>query len=318
MGPSLDIVIVNWNTGGALRECIESIHAAAQGIALQRVVVVDNASSDDSLALAQAAGCPLVIVRNEENRGFAAACNQGARGSTADYLLFLNPDTRLEAHTLARTLEFMEASARSDVGICGIELFDDRGRSSTVAARFPSLRVLLGGATGLAKVLPRVFPRHLLTGEDCGATREVDQIIGAFFVIRRRLFEALDGFDERFFVYFEEVDLSYRAKQAGYRSMYFAGARAYHRGGLSSEQVRATRLFFSLRSRLLYAFKHFSPARAWLVLALTFLLEGPARLVRAAWQGGGAVAEVSEAYRRLAAFVCTSGWRHDRRVQRAP
>jgi len=316
--PSLDIVIVNWNTGSALRACVDSIAAARAGVALSRVVVVDNASSDDSVATATNSVLPIEIVRNHVNLGFAAACNQGARASAADYLLFLNPDTRLEPDTLSRTLAFIESPACADVGICGVHLYDDEGRASTAAARFPSVRVLLGGATGLSRVLPRAFPPHLLTSDECGSTGEVDQIIGAFFLVRRPMFETLGGFDERFFVYFEEVDLSLRARQAGYRSMYFSGARAYHRGGLSSDQIKATRLFYSLRSRLLYAFKHFSFFRARVVLVLTFAIEGPARGVHALARGGGAPAEVVVAYRRLWDFVRCPGWRLDRIAQRQP
>ena len=110
-------------------------------------------------------------------------------------------------------------------------------------------------------------------------SRTVDQVIGAFFVIKRGLFEALDGFDERYFVYFEEVDLSYRLRLAGYRSWYLAEARAYHKGGGVSDKVKAHRLFYSLRSRILFARKHFTSARALIVVGASL---GPEFLTRAA------------------------------------
>jgi GT2 family glycosyltransferase len=197
--------------------------------------------------LAAAAVPGIVAICNAENRGFAAACNQGAQGSAADYLLFLNPDTVVGDATLSSVVDFMQAPAQADVGVCGIRLVDEEGRPSTAAARFPTLPMLVGEATGLSRL--GVLPRHLLTAAECRHTRDVDQVIGAFFLIRRSLFESLGGFDERFFVYFEEVDLSYRARLAGWRSVYFAGAEAFHHGGLSSGQVRAKRLFYSLRSR---------------------------------------------------------------------
>ncbi|MEZ5420024.1 MAG: glycosyltransferase family 2 protein [Vicinamibacterales bacterium] len=318
MSASVDIVIVNWNTGRALLECLQSIAAGAGGTGLSRVVVVDNASRDDSIALARTAPLPIVFVQNDANRGFAAACNQGAAGSRADYLLFLNPDTRLGADTLAATLAFMEAEPQRDAGICGIRLIGDDGAPSTSAARFPSPLLLFGEATGLARWLPSLFPRHLLTAAECGTNRDVDQVIGAYFLMRRPLFDALGGFDERFFVYFEEVDLSLRARQAGYRSVYFAGATAYHRGGLSSDQVKAARLYYSLRGRLLYAWKHFSGLGAVGVMAITFGVEWPARMAVAAARGGTAWSETAEAFKRLLGFVRTPGWRTSLDLQRRP
>lgn len=318
MPASIDIVIVNWNTGDVLRECLQSIADGAAGVALARVVVVDNASSDNSLALALTAPLAVQVIRNDVNRGFGAACNQGAASSPADYLLFLNPDTRLEVDTLRNTIAFLEGTAQRDVGICGIRLEGDDGHASTSAARFPSPLMFFGEASGLARLLPALFPRHLLTAQECGSTGDVDQVIGAYFVIRRPLFDTLQGFDERFFVYFEEVDLSLRARLAGYRSMVFDGAQAYHKGGLSSDQVKAARLFYSLRGRLLYAWKHFSTTRAWAVMAITFGVEWPARLAVAALKGGTARAETAEAFQRLLAFVNTPGWRTSLDLQRRP
>lgn len=315
--PSLDIVIVNWNTGGALRACLESI-AGSAGSAVTRVVVVDNASTDDSLEAASTVPLPLTMVRNSTNRGFGAACNQGASGSTADYLLFLNPDTRLEPDTLARTLSFLQQGTQHDVGICGIRLLDDQGRPSTTAARFPSPRIFFGEATGLGRLAPGLFPRHLLTPRDCASTRDVDQVIGAYFMMRRSLFETLRGFDERFFVYFEEVDLSLRARLSGYRSVFFDGATAYHTGGLSSDQVKAARLFYTLRGRLLYAWKHFAFVSRWAVLLTTLCVEWPARAVRARLQGGTAPSETALAFRRLCGFLASSDWRTSLELQRRP
>ena len=119
----------------------------------------------------------------------------------------------------------MQAPEQQDVGICGVRLVDDDGRPTTSAARFPSLRSLFGDATALSRVLPSLFPPHLLSASECDTTRDVDQVIGAFFLIRRHVFEALGGFDERFFVYYEEVDLSLRARQRGHRLMALLGRR---------------------------------------------------------------------------------------------
>jgi hypothetical protein len=135
--------------------------------------------------------------------------------------------------------------------------------------------------------LDRLFPQlgHFMTEWGHNETREVDQVIGAFFLVRRSVFEALQGFDEQFFVYYEEVDFSRRAREAGWRSIYLANAQAFHAGGGTSNQVKATRLFYISRSRLLYAFKHFSLIGACLVLLTTLLLEPFSRSVLALARG---------------------------------
>jgi GT2 family glycosyltransferase len=120
-------------------------------------------------------------------------------------------------------------------------------------------------------------------------TRPVDHVIGAFFLVRRELFEALEGFDERFFVYLEDLDFSYRAYQSGWRSVYLGDVQAFHAGGGTSNQIKARRLFYSLRSRLLYSFKHFSWIGASAVLIATLLVEPLSRsvlaLLRRSWPG---------------------------------
>lgn len=307
MLPSLDIVIVNWNTGAQLAACLRSIAAARrEGFRLGRVIVVDNGSDDGSAADLGTEGLPLDVVRNRQNRGFAAACNQGARRSDADYLLFLNPDTELFADSLAVPVAFLERPDARSVGICGVRLVDRSGRPVVSCARFPTLSVLTSEALGLPRLWPARFPPHLLPPEACSTTREVDQVIGAFFLVRRGLFEALGGFDERFFVYFEEVDFSLRARQLGFRSVCVAEAGACHHGGVSSGQVRARRLFYSLRSRLRYGFKHYRRPAAWALLLVTVGVEPFTRVGAAVLRGSWReAADTLTGYAMLAA----EGWR---------
>lgn len=277
---SLSIVIVNWNAGQQLRDCISSIgRTSHDSFIMSDVVVVDNGSSDDSLAGIDQLGVSVRIILNSENLGFAAACNQGARTAFCDYILFLNPDTRLLYNSLSVPLAFMQRPENADVGIVGIQLVDEYNHITRSCARFPSLGIFLAQALGLNR-LP--WLRHLnlhMTEWAHDKTVTVDHVIGAFYLIRRSLFESLGGFDERFFVYLEDLDLSLRAHQAGWRSVYLADAQAFHAGGGTSRQVKAHRLFYSLRSRLLFGFKHFTPWQAWALMGVTLLLEPVSRSV---------------------------------------
>jgi GT2 family glycosyltransferase len=278
----ISIIIVNWNSGQQLSECLDSIKNFG-GRCVDEIIVVDNASSDGSdLPATQHTGVRLIA--SPQNLGFAKACNQGAHQATSGYLLFLNPDTRLLPGAIDTAFGFMESREGGQVGICGIRLVDPDGETHRHCACFPTWRTYLGHTLGLSHVLPTLFPPLFMTGFDHRTSREVDHVIGAFFLVRRQVFEQLGGFDERFFVYLEDLDFSLRAKRAGWRSWYLADAAAYHKGGGSSERIKARRLFYALRSRILYAFKHFSRLAAWSVLGLTLGIEPISRLLKCAWR----------------------------------
>src|SRR5437763_1127721 len=153
--PSLDVIIVNWNTGLQLRTCLAALAESRQeGYRFERVVVVDNASADASLEHLAFSALPLIIIRNDENLGFAAACNQGAAGSTADYLLFLNPDTRVLENTLASSVQCMEAPGHDHTGVLGVQLLDENGRVTRTCARFLAVRHVLNRMLGLNYLFP--------------------------------------------------------------------------------------------------------------------------------------------------------------------
>ena len=296
--PTLDIVIVDFDAGVLLRECLASVasHPPIFG-SLNRVVVVDNASRDPSLRHIQGLTLPVVLIRNEENLGFAAACNQGARCSEADYLLFLNPDTRLGKNSLDVPARFLSAVENRDVGIVGIQLVDNRGRVSPTCRRFPMPSHYWNQTLGLQRISKSRFPTGGMEDWDHGDPRQVDQVMGAFFFVRSGVFVTLGGFDERFFVYFEEVDFSLRARQAGWRSMYLSEAQVFHAGCGTTDKVKARRLFYSLRSRILYGYKHFNWINATSVLLLTALVEPIMRFAwaisRGAWREAGESARAS-------------------------
>jgi len=179
----VSIVIVNWNSGVQLFEVVSSITQYHSGL-VSSVIIVDNASTDDSLFQVESLGnlpFSLEIIRNGINKGFAAACNQGASLAVGDYILFLNPDTLLFDSSLSKAIDFMQQPENSDVGICGIRLVDEFGNPSTSAASFPTIRVMAGKILGLSKFFSTFFPAHLIKSSDFSKNTKVDQVIGAFF-----------------------------------------------------------------------------------------------------------------------------------------
>jgi len=299
----IDIVIVNWNAGTQLAQCIASIRAHGDNL-VGNCTVVDNGSTDGSTAfLDQADDVDLVLAG--QNLGFGRACNLGATRASSPYLLFLNPDACLLPGSLVAPLAYLQASDRTGVGIASIQLVDKAGDVQRTCAHTPTPLRLIAKSLGLTALFGQ-WDLQMKTW-DHAVTRPVDQVMGAFFMIRRDLFDRLGGFDERFFVYFEEVDLSRRAAQAGYGTIYLAKAQAYHKGGGVSEQVKAHRLFYSLRSRIQYAFKHFSRSAALLVSFATLVVEPLSRLaLLIGARRFGEIGDLTRGYRLLWRWVFAS------------
>jgi GT2 family glycosyltransferase len=295
----VDVVIVNWNAGAQLRACLETLATADEHLGhVAHVVVVDNASSDGSSESIDPHGMALHVVRNPDNRGFAAACNQGARFGSADYVLFLNPDVRLESNSLDVAIEALDDPANRQAAIAGVQLYDEVGHTARNCARFPTPWTMVVRAIGLDRV--RMARSYVMDDWPHDTTRVVDHVMGAFYLVRRGVFAQLRGFDERFFVYLEDVDFSVRARAAGWHSLYLTGARAFHKGGGTSERAPADRLAYAVRSRLVYARKHFTaPGRIFVDLA-TLVVEPWVRIGRAAILGqSSGVTDVIRAYRQV-------------------
>ena len=299
--PELDVVIVNWNTDDCLRTCLRSLEVAGAGIRLGPTVVVDNASSDGSAEhLPDLAD--LVLIRNSENVGFARACNQGARVGSAPYLLFLNPDTVLLPDTLRSVLAFMDGTDGRQYGICGGSIMQPDGTPGISASRFPTLVNVLASTLRLERVVG-VPPRHMDADEIAGS-RPVDQVIGAFFLVRRALFDRLEGFDERYFLYYEEVDFAWRAASLGAGAFLLSEAKLHHIGNVSAKRSGGLALFHSLRSRTVYAIHHWPATAVVTLVAFTLTLELPARLLRAVLRlDRGETATVVRAFGRYLAFL---------------
>lgn len=297
MRPTATVVVVNWNAGQLLVDCVKSLHDFIErtGWPLE-IVVVDNGSTDGSLDLLRP--WPAVqLIRNATNRGFAAACNQGARAGTADLILFFNPDCRLGPGSLEAAIQTLRSSA--DIGVVSVALRDDSGQVARSCHRFPGKHHLYARVFGLAQTLPSLFDSAMHDwshAEDA----DVDHVIGAFYLLRRELFEKLGGFDERFFVYLEDLDLSLRIVQAGWRIRFLAQPATYHKGGGTSEKAKALRICLSTESRILYMFKHHGSFHGWLHLALSLTVDPIFRVVmllaRRRWTE---IPEVGAAMRQL-------------------
>ena len=298
--PSISVVIVNWNGGDHLRRCLASLHEFG-GESIDRITVVDNGSTDGSLEAARATS-GVTVAEAGENLGFAKACNLGARQATAEFLLFLNPDAAISPGVVERVLSFMTEPAGVHVGICGVQLVDEDGHIARSCARFPTPLGLCLVALGLGRLLRG--GGMLMEDWTHDESREVDHVIGAFYLVRRSVFETLSGFDERFFMYLEDLDFSLRAHRLGWRCHYLSDVRAFHAGGGTSRQVKDRRLFYSLRSRIQYSTKHFDRLPAAMVFLLTVTLEPFVRMgwsaARLAW---GEVNQTIRAYRMLYQWI---------------
>jgi N-acetylglucosaminyl-diphospho-decaprenol L-rhamnosyltransferase len=318
MLPAIDIIIVNWKSSSFLQGCLASLVDSAHAqYNLMRIVVVDNGSEDNCAeVVSKVPGA--VFHQNSSNPGFAVACNVGASGSRADFLLFLNPDTHVQPDAIDKVVSVMNRPENTHVGICGIRLYDESGRQSLCCSRFPTTWSLFLEMTGLDRIDRGIFKSRHLTAGELSEDREVDQIIGAFFMIRRDLFETLGGFDERFFVYFEEVDLSLRARQSGYTARFISGAAATHIGQVSSNQNKGLRLFYFLRSRLLYANKHFGKCSFALIFFCSVIVEPVVRICSVAARcSHSSMRQVVSAYREFYVAIARAAWRQLRRRELA-
>jgi GT2 family glycosyltransferase len=277
----LDIIIVNWNGGRHLLNCIQSL-ALINNKTNVITTIVDNASNDGSTdSISKSDNVNLIF--NTDNLGFAKACNIGAVSGNSEFILFLNPDAYLSPNSIKDSVLFMKNPLNTKIGICGIQLINDSGNVSRSCSRFPNALNFVTHSFGLTRFNSKLG--HLMEEWAHDTSREVDHVIGAFFLVRRTLFEKLGGFDENFFVYLEDLDFSYRAFIMGYKTYYLSEVQAYHSGGGISNQVKSSRLFYSLRSRMIYASKHFSSFGFVSVILVTLLLEPLSRTILAVLQG---------------------------------
>ena len=242
----LSIIIVNWNTRALLQACLASIFRHRPAFAFE-VVIVDNASSDGSPAMVRREFPRARLLENKANLGFAAASNRGAEIATGRYLLFLNSDTLVHEGTLVGAVSYMER--HPETGVMGCRTLNADGSLQGTALAFPSATRIFANVSGLSgyRSLSRLR-KHL-------PQRAFDYVQGSFLVIAKNVFDLCGGFDERFFLYGEDVDLCLRVRQAGMGLAYDTAIAITHQGGGSSEDP-AQRLAHFIHGCLLLYKKH--------------------------------------------------------------
>ncbi|MFL5811357.1 MAG: glycosyltransferase family 2 protein [Flavisolibacter sp.] len=264
----LSVVIVNYNVKYFLEQCLYSVRKGSEGINIQ-VIIVDNNSTDGSLDYLKPKFPEVTFKANERNLGFAKACNEGLACAKGEYVLFLNPDTIIAEDTLHKCLEFFKTHA--DCGALGVRMIDGSGKFLKESKRsFPSPLTSLYKLFGLSILFPRskVFGRYHLGHLDQDQDHEVDVLAGAFMMIRKSLLDITGGFDEIFFMYGEDVDLSYRIQKAGYKNYYFAGTTIIHFKGESTKRgsLNYVRMFYNAMS--IFVRKHYGGTSAGFFNAL--------------------------------------------------
>ncbi len=261
----LDVIIITYNSEDVILPCLDSIIKSDSSDSFN-IVVVDNNSQDATpriLKNAQKRMPNRITPRFEKtNLGFARACNIGAGLFNSEFILFLNPDTLIEDKTaLIKMVDFLRSDEK--VAVAGPRILNDFRGIEHTCRRFPSLSRIFLDECRTYKLFPskKFFRGTRMTDWDHNDTREVAQIIGACFMTKRTIFDELSGFDERFFMYYEEVDYCYRAKQKGYKVYFFSPAAIIHKGGCSSnpESETGTLNIYRYRYESLVAFykKHF-------------------------------------------------------------
>lgn len=257
----LSIVVVSWNSAAYLRGCLSSIPAGAGGLSYE-LFVVDNASRDGSADLVRTEFPSARLIANGANRGFAAANNQGLRLASGRYALLLNPDTRLHEGALERLAAFMDASP--DVGACGPLLLNEDGSVQHAARRFPTFGFAFASRTVLGRLglFRAAYDRVKMRGVRFDEPMEVDQPSGAALFLRKSVLDQVGLLDEGYFIFFEEVDLCRRIRDAGRRIVLRPDARVTHFGGRSRRQARASVILPGAQSMLRYFRKHEGTARS--------------------------------------------------------
>lgn len=259
---NLSVIIVNYNVKFFLEQCLQSVFASGKNIDME-VFVVDNNSVDGSVPWIREKFPKVKIIANKENVGFSKANNQAIRQSQGKYVLLLNPDTVVEDNTFEKVLDFMDRTP--DAGGLGVKMIDGNGDFLPESKRgLPTPSVAFYKIFGLAALFPksRVFGKYHLGFLDHQKIHQVDVLSGAFMLLRRSALEKSGYLDETFFMYGEDIDLSYRIVQAGYKNYYFPETRIIHYKGESTKKSSINYVFVFYNAMIIFAQKHFSKKNA--------------------------------------------------------
>ena len=269
--PDISVVIVSFNTRDVLRECLDHVYGSHFSGSLE-VLVVDNASRDCSEEMVRQEFPQAFVLQADGNRGFGPANNLALRIAKGRYVVLLNSDAFLAPDTLQRAMEHMDADPKCGAG--GARLVGRQGEWQPSGRTFPTPLLEAFTMLGLAYHFPksRAFGKLDRTYADQNLPAEVDWVVGAFAIIRAEALRVAGIFDERFFLYYEEVDLFLRIQHSGYKVMYWPDLVVVHIGGESSKQVKthemsgtgAQLLLWRMRSTFLYYRKR-GGAKAWLI-----------------------------------------------------
>jgi GT2 family glycosyltransferase len=272
----IDIVIVNYKSDALVHDLVRTIISHDSEFDYN-IIVVDNGSLDGSIHTLEK-NENIRLISLESNRGFSVACNIGASYGGAEFVLFLNPDCKFHLPVGSDLIKTISQVKYDEFGIFGIQLLSNDFEVSTSCYRFPSIKSVLSSSLGLGKLLPKLGLSSAMDDFDHNSDKTVDVVMGAFFLVKKKIFINLNGFDERYFVYFEEVDFCYRAKLLGYKTAFISNLSVIHLGCGTTKNIKGTRLFYSLRSRIQFFYKNRSLVVFMMVLLVTSCVELFSRL----------------------------------------
>ncbi len=267
----LSIIIVNYNVCYFLEQVLKSIYNSKINFKLE-VWVVDNNSIDHSVQMVEEKFPNVNLIVNKKNVGFSKANNQGVKCSNAEYVLLLNPDTVLEEDTLQKCLDYMESNPKA--GALGVKMLDGRGVFLPESKRsLPTPWVAFYKIFGLSKLFPKSkkFGSYHLKYLDENEIHEVEVLAGAFMFIRKELYERVNGLDEDYFMYGEDIDLSYKIIKEGYKNIYFPKTNIIHYKGESTKKTSVRYVYVFYKAMIIFAQKHFTKRKAAVLSVLIYL-----------------------------------------------
>ncbi len=258
----ISIIIVNYNVEYFLEQCLNSVEAALKGLNGE-IFVVDNNSIDGSVAMVRDKFPDVYLMDNKDNVGFSKANNQAMRVARGDYILLLNPDTVVEEDTFSKCIEFMDS--HPEAGGLGVRMIDGKGNFLPESKRgLPTPSVAFYKIFGLSSLFPKskIFGKYHLGYLDEHEVNEVEILSGAYMFMRKSALEKVGLLDEAFFMYGEDIDLSYRIVEGGYKNYYFPDTQIIHYKGESTKKSSINYVFVFYRAMVIFAEKHFSQKNA--------------------------------------------------------